>query len=376
MEINSFNGMGIIEDPKILIVENESKIQKIITTVLKSNGLRSSSVKTLSEAQKKLEKSNFDIILLDLDMPDGSGFSLIQKAIESTPISIVVVIAELNNLDAAIRAIRAGAYDFITKPFSILQLQEHLGMAIDEWKSIAFTKKYQRYLETLVNEKEAELHSRDEDLDRVKDLIVKTLVNVLNLHNPETDEHCTRVAIMSLRLASFLGIEEEVVLKNLEWGAYLHDIGKIGVPESILKKADSLSTDEWLIMKKHPLWGYSILENIDFLQGASEIVLYHHEWWNGTGYPLGLNKKQIPKIARLFSIVDSFDAMVNDRPYRKAFTYHQALEELQLFRDIQFDPEMLDIFTTNFEYIVDSLPRDEVSLPKSEEEDKKNGTAA
>ena len=376
MEINSFNGMGIIEDPKILIVENESKIQKIITTVLKSNGLRSSSVKTLSEAQKKLEKSNFDIILLDLDMPDGSGFSLIQKAIESTPISIVVVIAELNNLDAAIRAIRAGAYDFITKPFSILQLQEHLGMAIDEWKSIAFTKKYQRYLETLVNEKEAELHSRDEDLDRVKDLIVKTLVNVLNLHNPETDEHCTRVAIMSLRLASFLGIEEEVVLKNLEWGAYLHDIGKIGVPESILEKADSLSTDEWLIMKKHPLWGYSILENIDFLQGASEIVLYHHEWWNGTGYPLGLNKKQIPKIARLFSIVDSFDAMVNDRPYRKAFTYHQALEELQLFRDIQFDPEMLDIFTTNFEYIVDSLPRDEVSLPKSEEEDKKNGTAA
>jgi len=376
MEINSFNGMGIIEDPKILIVENESKIQKIITTVLKSNGLRSSSVKTLSEAQKKLEKSNFDIILLDLDMPDGSGFSLIQKAIESTPISIVVVIAELNNLDAAIRAIRAGAYDFITKPFSILQLQEHLGMAIDEWKSIAFTKKYQRYLETLVNEKEAELHSRDEDLDRVKDLIVKTLVNVLNLHYPETEAHCTRVVIMSLRLASFLGIEEEVVLKNLEWGAYLHDIGKIGVPESILKKADSLSTDEWLIMKKHPLWGYSILENIDFLQGASEIVLYHHEWWNGTGYPLGLNKKQIPKIARLFSIVDSFDAMVNDRPYRKAFTYHQALEELQLFRDIQFDPEMLDIFTTNFEYIVDSLPRDEVSLPKSEEEDKKNGTAA
>ena len=376
MEINSFNSMSIIEDPKILIVENESKIQKIITTVLKSNGLRSSSVKTFSEALKKLEKNNFDIILLDLNLPDGSGFSLIQKATESTPISIVIVIAELNNLDAAIRAIRTGAYDFITKPFSILQLQEHLGMAIDEWKSMTFTKKYQRYLESLVNKKEAELHSRDEDLDKAKDLIVKTLVNVLNLHYPETEAHCTRVAIMSFRLASFLDIEEEVVLKNLEWGAYLHDIGKIGVPESILEKADSLSTDEWLIIKKHPLWGYSILENIDFLQGASEIVLYHHEWWNGTGYPLGLNKKQIPRIARLFSIVDSFDAMVNDRPYRKAFTYHQALEELQLFRDIQFDSEMVDIFTTNFEYIVDSLPHDGVSLSKTKEEDEKNGAAA
>ena len=180
-------------------------------------------------------------------------------------------------------------------------------------------------------------------LEHTYDITLEALVSALDFREHETQFHSQRVAKYSERIAIELGITDDE-LRYIYWGSLLHDVGKIGIPDAILLKPGKLSDGEWEIMKKHPLIGFKIVETIDFLGPARDIVLYHHERWDGRGYPFGLKEEEIPLGARIFAFADTLDAITSDRPYRKALSFEYAIQEIAKNRGKQFDPLITDVF--------------------------------
>jgi putative nucleotidyltransferase with HDIG domain len=180
-------------------------------------------------------------------------------------------------------------------------------------------------------------HSYDETL--------RSLVSALDFRESETQYHSVRVAIYAVELAKRINIPEDE-LPFIYWGGMLHDIGKIGVPDEILLKPSSLTQSEWKEIKKHPKIGYEIVKDIKFLKNASNVILYHHEWWNGEGYPFGRSKEKIPQCARIFSVADALDSMTSKRPYRDQISFKEAFKEIHRFSGRQFDPEVVEAFSS------------------------------
>ncbi|HQU86868.1 MAG TPA: HD-GYP domain-containing protein, partial [Pyrinomonadaceae bacterium] len=203
--------------------------------------------------------------------------------------------------------------------------------------------RYQYHLEELVSERTAELDKALEEIENSYRITLKALVQALETRDFETHGHSERVVTFSLRLGHELGLEKEL-LRDLELGALLHDIGKIGVPDAILRKPAKLNDEEWAKMKLHPLHGQNILRNIKFLEGAARVVAQHHEKWDGSGYPYGLRGEDIDINARIFAVVDAFDAMVSDRVYRRGCSYEAAVAELERCSGTQFDPLIVEAF--------------------------------
>ncbi len=329
--------------PNILIVDDESSLLKLISSILITNGFTSDRARDLSEALEALSKKIYDIVCLDLGLPNGSGFSVLERAVEISPETIVIMITAVHDLKTAVSAIRKGAYDYITKPFSVALFQDRLRIVIEEWKSRAFTRAYKSYLENLVEKKTDKLTSSMREIEHTHDTTVFALGAALDLRDPETEEHCSRVSENSILLGKKLGIKGKK-LKDLKWGSYLHDIGKIGIPESILLKKGPLTDEEMTVVKRHTILGQTMIRNIDFLSRASEVVLYHHEKFAGTGYPHGHKGEEIPLFARIFAIADAFDAMAYDRPYRKALPIKKIIKELIRCSGSHFDPDVVKTF--------------------------------
>lgn len=329
--------------PNILIVDDESSLLKLISSILMTDGFTSDRARNLSEAQEALSKKNYDIVFLDIGLPDGSGLRVLERVMELSPEALVVMVTGVHDLQTAVSAIRKGAYDYITKPFSVALFQDRLRIVIEEWKSRAFTRAYQSYLENLVEKKTDRLTSSMREIEHTHDTTVLALGAALDLRDPETEDHCSRVSKNSILLGKKLGIKGER-LKDLKWGSYLHDIGKIGIPESILLKKGPLTDEEMTVVKKHTIFGQTMIRNIDFLSSASEVVLYHHEKFAGNGYPLGLKGEEIPIFARIFAIADAFDAMAYDRPYRKALPIKKIIKEIKRCSGSHFDPDVVETF--------------------------------
>ena len=165
----------------------------------------------------------------------------------------------------------------------------------------------------------------------------------LALRDHDTDEHSKRVVDLTLLLARELGISG-IELENIRRGAMLHDIGKMAIPDHILRKPDKLSPEEWDTMRQHPLYAIEMLKPVKFLQDALDIPLYHHEQWDGSGYPYGLKGERIPLPARIFAVADVYDALLSNRPYRKAWSAQQTLDYLYENREKHFDPQIVDLF--------------------------------
>jgi len=326
--------------PNILIVDDEGSIITLISSILITNGLSSEKAQSLKEAFAALAKKAYDIVFLDLGLPDGSGFSVLERIIESMPDALVIVITGFHDLDKAVKSIRHGAFDYITKPFSVTLFQDRLYSVIDEWKTRTFTRAYQRYLERLVGERTNELRNTVNQIEHIHDVTVYALGAALDLRDPETEDHCKRVSENSVLIGEKLGVKGEK-LKKLKWGSYLHDIGKIGIPESILLKHGPLTDEEMIVVKKHSMLGYMMIKNIDFLMEASEVVLYHHEKYDGSGYPYGLFGKDIPLFARIFAVADALDAMIAPRPYRDSVSIQEVFGELKRCAGTHFDPEVV-----------------------------------
>jgi len=329
--------------PRILVVDDAPVIQELISAIIEKHGYRCDTAGSLAEIRSLLKKDGYDILFLDVRLPDGSGISILGDDGLVSPETIVVIITAQQNLESAIQAIRGGTYDYITKPFTLEEFEERLGRAVEEWRYRRCYRYYQNHLESMVNKQTAELRKTTEEIERVYDAAVYALGAALDLKDPETEEHCRRVAGNSVELGKALGLPQGQ-LRNLKWSAYLHDIGKIGIPEHVLSKSSGLTVQEMEIVKAHPMMGFKMISTIDFLKGATNVVLYHHEKFDGSGYPYGLKGKDIPLEARIFAVIDALDAMTFGRPYRKALLFPAAVQELKAQSGKHFDPGIVEKF--------------------------------
>lgn len=329
-------------EKNLLIVDDSPTVRKSLADLF-SQFYICDEAESAEEALEKVRESQFSVILCDIALPKMSGVEMIPHVKKLSPFSVVVLFSGKFSAEYAISALRAGAFDYLTKPINADEFITVVERAAEHFELRMLKDRYQEKLEELVMQRTAALDQALEDLESSYRITLKALVQALETRDFETHGHSERVVTFSLRLGYELGLNKEA-LRNLELGALLHDIGKIGVPDAILRKPAPLNEDEWYKMRLHPIHGQRILRNIPFLEGAAQIVAQHHEKWDGTGYPLGLRGKEIEIGARIFAVVDAFDAMISNRVYRRGRSYEDALAELEKFAGTQFDPEIVEAF--------------------------------
>ena len=329
--------------PRILIVDDEAEITEILADLL-SEDYDCSRAGSAEDALKRLrEDDEYQLVISDITMPGMSGLDMIPHVKEHSPDTVVVMISGMQTVESAISALRVGAFDYLMKPFDLRQVEAVVKRALEHHDLVVAKQRYENHLEELVEQRTAELDRALNSLEAAYRSTLKALTAALETRDSETHGHSERVVSYSLRLGREYGLSSEE-MKALEFGSLLHDIGKIGVPDSILRKPAKLTEEEWVRMREHPLHGQQILRGIEFLQGASRVVAQHHEKWDGTGYPLGLRNEEIDINARIFAVADAFDAITSDRVYRRGKPYEAAAQELDDWAGRQFDPKVVEAF--------------------------------
>ncbi|HAL92909.1 MAG TPA: hypothetical protein DCM68_07795 [Verrucomicrobia bacterium] len=287
------------------------------------------------------ERGMIDVALVDLNLGNENGLELLKKLKGIDESLIGVIITGQATLDSAVTSLRMGAYDFIQKPVAPAQLTAVLERATKYRRLVLENKRYQLHLEDMVREKNAALSRALEDIQDSYQFTLEAMAEMLDTREHMTGAHSKRVAAMSKVLAREMGATaDEIAI--IETGALLHDIGKIGIPDDILLKQGPLTEEEREIMKKHSHLGYNIIKAGPGLEEPSEIVLAHQERFDGTGYPRGLQGAEICLGARIFAVVDTYDAIRSVRSYKKGRSTQEALEEILKNRGTQFDPAVVD----------------------------------
>lgn len=326
----------------ILIIDDEPEITGLLFDLLRED-YECSRASSAEDGLALLYANEFDLVLTDIQMGGMSGLEFVSKLIDHAPDTVVIMISGLHTIETAITALRVGAFDYITKPFDLLHVEAAVRRALDHRGLRQAKRHYENYLEELVRQRTQEVKQALASLEATYRSTLKALTTALDTRDSETHGHSERVVRFSLRLGRELGLDS-AEMASLEYGALLHDIGKVGVPDAILRKPAGLTEDEWSQMRLHPLHGKQILKGVKFLEGASLVVEQHHEKWDGSGYPQGLAGEQIDLKARIFAVADTFDAIMSDRVYRKGNTYDKAVAELRRCAGTQFDPAVVAAF--------------------------------
>jgi response regulator RpfG family c-di-GMP phosphodiesterase len=327
---------------RVLIADDEPEIRNVLSDLL-SPSHDCTAVGSAEEALASLCERGHDLVISDIMMGGMSGLEMIPRVLDVSPDTVVIMISGVQTVESAIEALRAGAFDYVMKPFDLQHVEAAVSRALEHQRLRVEKRRYENYLEEMVGRRTAELDEALRSLGDAYRSTLKSLTAALEARDSETHGHSERVVNFSLRLGRELGLDAEQ-LRSLEFGSLLHDIGKIGVPDAILRKPAALSESEWVRMREHPMHGQKILSGIRFLEGAARVVAQHHERWDGTGYPVGLRGEQIDLNARIFSVADAFDAITSDRVYRRGRSYEDAVAELEGFAGRQFDPEVVEAF--------------------------------
>jgi putative nucleotidyltransferase with HDIG domain len=330
------------ERARVLIVDDERDIRELLCELL-SLDYRCAARSSAEEALALLASEKFDLVISDITMSGMSGLEMIPHALSVSPETVVLMISGGQTIESAIDALRLGAFDYIMKPFDLRQVEAAVKRALEHYELRQAKRRYENHLEELVAQRTYELDQALLSLQDAYRSTLKALTAALETRDSETHGHSERVLTFSLRLGRELGLNKEE-MTALEFGSLLHDIGKIGVPDAILRKPAKLTEAEWERMREHPLHGQTILREIEFLEGAARVVAQHHERWDGSGYPLGLRGEEIDLNARIFAVADAFDAIISDRVYRRGRSYEAAAEELGLWAGRQFDPQVVEAF--------------------------------
>lgn len=328
--------------PGILIVDDELEITEILSDLLSAEN-ECESAGSAEEALDRLSKREFQLVISDITMPGMSGLEMLPQAKQVSPNTVIVMISGMQTVESAIGALRLGAFDYLMKPFDLRQVEAVVKRALEHHELIVAKQRYENHLEELVEERTAALDRALGSLEDAYRTTLKALTAALETRDSETHGHSERVVTYSLRLGREYGLSSEQ-MKSLEFGSLLHDIGKIGVPDSILRKPAKLTDEEWVRMREHPVHGQQILRGIQFLEGAARVVGQHHEKWDGSGYPLGIREEEIDVCARIFAVADAFDAITSDRVYRRGKSYEAAALELDDWVGKQFDPKVVQAF--------------------------------
>jgi putative nucleotidyltransferase with HDIG domain len=328
---------------RVLIVDDEEAIRDVVAAMLGAQGYECSACSNGREAVETVQKKTFDLVLSDLVMPEMDGMAMLERLREFDPDLPVVMVTAMHDVSTALEAIRKGAYDYLLKPFDKNQLFFSVGRAIDHRRVILENREYQLSLEKLVEKRTSELRRTLVQLEESYDQTLQALGRALDLKDAETQGHCERVTAFTIAIAKAMPVDP-FLLPHIARAAFLHDIGKMAIPDRILLKPGPLDDAEREVMRSHCEIGYKMLIQIPFLREAAEIVLSHQEFYDGTGYPRALRGDAIPMGARVFAVADALDAMTSDRPYRKALSITYAREEIQRCSGTQFDPEVVERF--------------------------------
>jgi len=343
---------------RILVVDDEEAIREIVSSMLTTAGYACKQAGSGMEALAVLTSGeDFELMLSDLMMADLDGIGLLERTKEKYPDMPVVMVTAVHDISVALRAIRDGAYDYLLKPFEREQLLNTVSRALEHRRLKVENRTYQTNLESLVEARTNQLQAAMADLTRSYDITLEALGNALDLKDAETEGHSRRVTAFTIAIARAMGLPREHI-PVIARAAFLHDIGKMAIPDAILRKPDKLTADEVVIMNEHAYHGYQILKKIPFLMEASEIVYAHQERFDGTGYPRGLKGEEIPLGARIFSIADTLDAITSDRPYRPRQPLQAARTEIQKWSGRQFDPEIVKVFLEMPDKIWEDLRKD------------------
>lgn len=343
---------------RILVVDDEEAIREIVTSMLTSAGYSCRQACSGLEALAILDSGEeFELMLSDLMMAELDGIGLLERTKEKYPDMPVVMVTAVHDISVALAAIRNGAYDYLLKPFEREQLLATVRRAMENRRLKMENRAYQSNLESLVAARTEQLRQAMTDLERSYDITLEALGDALDLKDAETEGHSKRVTAFTIAIARALGLASDRI-RVIARGAFLHDIGKMAIPDAILRKPGALTADEILIMQEHCYRGYQMLRKIPFLAEAAEIVYSHQEKYDGTGYPRQLKGEQIPMGARIFSVADTLDAITSDRPYRKAQSFAAARDEIVRWAGRQFDPDVVKTFAAMPETIWQDLRKE------------------
>lgn len=327
----------------VLIADDEQMIRELISLTLSREGYTCFQASSAEEGLEVIQAQEFDIVLLDIMMPGRSGIELLQDVKKITPDTSVLMITALNDMDTALSCIHFGAEDYITKPFNLDRVVVTVRNTMAKRQLVLEKREYQANLEQKVREQTEVIRTVMGEISLAYEHTLVALIRALDAREKEVGSHSERVMDYTTLLAEAAGVDEKG-RQILAKGALLHDIGKIGVSDNILLKPGGLNEEEWAMMRRHPVVGYEILTGIRYFSGAAELVLSHHERWDGQGYPHGTSGENIPLSARIFALADTLDAMTSDRPYRKALPFDQVQEEVGHCSGEQFDPRLVKIF--------------------------------
>jgi putative two-component system response regulator len=313
--------------PKVLVVDDHPSSRMTAVALLSVEGYDVIEAESGSVALQRVVESNPDLILLDVMMPGMDGFEVCRrlKKDEQTRLIPVVFITALNDKRSRIMGIEAGGDDFLTKPFDRLELSARV--------------------KSLVQQKRL-----NEDLDHAEQVLF-SIARAVESRDPNTGDHCERLVAKGKAFGEYIQLSRADI-RNLMWGGYLHDIGKVGIPDAVLLKKGAFTPEERRIMNNHVTIGEQICKPLRSMRGVLPIIRHHHERWDGTGYPDGLAGEEIPYLAQVFQIIDIYDALTSERPYKRAFTQEEALEILlqeteKGWRNPKLVPQFTEFIKTN-----------------------------
>jgi len=355
----------------VFLIDDDPSIRKVIGLALEREKFNVIRAATGKQALDMLEDEGCkpDCILLDIRMPQMSGIEVLSVLKKRYPLIPVIMLTALTDLETAVDTMKKGAFDYIVKPVRKLHLIETIKKAL-RYRNILLENdrlarenlEYQKSLEKRVAERTEELMLAYKKLKETNLETVKILAETIEAKDPYTRGHCNRVRMLASQIAHKIGMSPGEI-ESIEYGALLHDIGKIGISERLLHKDGSLTEEERKRFQLHTVIGENILKDVEFFRPCIKIIRNHHEWFNGNGYPDGLKGESIDISIRIVAIADSFDAMTSTRPYRKALSIDFALRELNMGKEEQFDPSLIDVFIDNEIYLLPSC--DEVySIPR------------
>ena len=332
-----------VKKATILVVDDQPVNVKLLEKVLAAEGYQNVISTTDSRHATGLyQKHRCDLVLLDLNMPHIDGFGVMEELRAITDdYPPVLVLTALKDRTSRVRALEEGAKDFVSKPFDRVELLSRIRNMLEVRLLHKAVKNQNRILEERVLE-------RTRELDETRLEIIRRLGRAAEYRDNETGLHIIRMSQYSQLLGLAVGMSdgEANLLLN---ASPMHDIGKIGIPDQILLKQGKLTPEEWEIMKTHPTIGAEIMSghHSDLMQIAREIALYHHEKWDGSGYPHGLAGEEIPLMGRIVAVADVFDALTTARPYKKAWKVEEAVDYIKQNKGSHFDPRLVDLFLDN-----------------------------
>ncbi|MFI5232104.1 MAG: HD domain-containing phosphohydrolase [Gemmatimonadales bacterium] len=336
-----FDSMAEPAAKRVLIVDDEEPIRYALGKFLKSRGYDVAAAEDGAAALDMLQQESFDALLCDIRMPGMSGTDVVPRAVELRPDLAILMLTAVNDAPTATEVLARGAMDYLMKPVDL----DDLAKAIERALKKRELEMQQRNVERMIREEVAlrtdELRHEQAALAEISISIVRALVNAQEAKDPFLRGHSQRVAALSASIASYMGLADDAV-EDLRLSGQLHDVGKIGIPETLLHKAGSLTEEEYARVKDHVRIGMEILTPLAPLARVLPAIHDHHERWDGSGYPRGLAGEQISLGGRILAAVDAFDALTSRRAYREPLTPNETIDLLSRTAGAHLDPDVVE----------------------------------